>query len=118
LVALFAAEPMGVVLSMTYTEALFCALALWALVGVLERRWLLAGLCTAAAGLVRWTALALVITVGLAAVVSLARRRESRPLIALLIAPAGLIGYLWWTGVQVRPGGEQLRAWFDLERQG
>ena len=33
LVALFAAAPMGVVLSMAYTEALFCALAAWALVG-------------------------------------------------------------------------------------
>ena len=33
LVALFAAAPMGVVLSMAYTEALFCALAVWALVG-------------------------------------------------------------------------------------
>ena len=48
LVALFAAAPMGVVLSMAYTEALFCAPAVWALVGVLRRQWLLAGLCTAA----------------------------------------------------------------------
>ena len=43
LVALFAASPMAVVLSMTYSEATFCALAAWSLVGVVERRWILAG---------------------------------------------------------------------------
>jgi hypothetical protein len=69
LVALFAAAPMGVVLSMAYTEALFCALAVWALVGVLRGQWLLAGLCSAAAGLVRPTGSALALAVGLAAVV-------------------------------------------------
>ncbi|HWO66510.1 MAG TPA: hypothetical protein VNO31_41395, partial [Umezawaea sp.] len=42
LVALFAASPMAVVLSMTYSEATFCALAAWALVGVVERKWVLA----------------------------------------------------------------------------
>ena len=48
LVALFAAAPMGVVLSMAYTEALFCALAVWALVGVLRGQWVLAGACAGA----------------------------------------------------------------------
>ncbi len=67
LAALFAAAPMSVVLSMAYTEALFCALAAWSLVGVLRRHWLLAGLCAACAGLVRPTATALVAAVGLAA---------------------------------------------------
>lgn len=119
LVALFAAAPMGVVLSMSYTEALFCALAVWALVGVLEERWVLAGVCCAGAGLVRSTAFALVLTVVLAAVVDLVRRRESgRPLIAIVLAPLGLAGYLWWTGLRVRPDAglfEQLRTWSDLE---
>ena len=80
LVALFAAAPMGVVLSMAYTEALFCALAVWALVGVLRGQWLLAGLCSAAAGLVRPTGSALALAVGLAAlvaVVAAARRRAA-----------------------------------------
>ena len=48
---------MGVALSMTYTEALFCAFAAWSLVAVLRRQWLLAGVCAASApGLVRPTA--------------------------------------------------------------
>ncbi len=121
LVALFAAAPMGVVLSMAYTEALFCALAVWALVGVLEERWLLAGVCCACAGLVRSTALALALAVGLAALVCLLRRGTARPAAALLLAPVGLAGYLWWTGLRVRPDAglaDQLRTWPDLEWQG
>ncbi len=76
LVALFAAAPMGVVLSMAYTEALFCAFAVWALVGVLRGQWLLAGLCSAAAGLVRPTGSALALAVGLAALVAVVGRRD------------------------------------------
>lgn len=114
LVALFAASPMGVVLSMAYSEALFCALAVWALVGVLERRWLLAGMCCAAAGLVRPTAAALVVAVGLAALVAAYRDRGRRPWAALLLAPAGLLGYLGF--VASRTG--RADGWFVVQRQG
>ena len=87
LVALFAAAPMGVVLSMAYTEALFCAFAVWALVGVLRGQWLLAGLCSAAAGLVRPTSSALALAVGLAALVAVVGRRDGlRPWVAGVLA--------------------------------
>ncbi|NIH78053.1 hypothetical protein FHX46_000583 [Amycolatopsis viridis] len=122
LVALFAATPMSIALSMAYTEALFCALAVWTLVALLERRWELAGVCCLAAGLVRSTALALIIAVAVAAVTALVRRTDGvRPLAALALAPAGLFGYLWWTGLRVHPGAglaEQLSTWSDLEWQG
>jgi hypothetical protein len=121
LVALFAAEPMGIALSMAYTEAMFCALAAWGLVGVVERRWWLAGTCAALAGLVRSSAFALVGAVALAALVSAIRRRQWRPVVAIALAPIGLLGYLWWTGVRARPGADlltQLRTWSDLEWQG
>jgi hypothetical protein len=122
LVGLFAAAPMGIVLSMTYTEALFCALAAWALVGVLERRWVLAGTCCAAAGFVRSSALALVVAIVLAALVCLVQRREDwRPAAAMALAPTGLAGYLWWTGLRVHPDAgliERLRTWSELEWQG
>ncbi|HJQ47646.1 MAG TPA: hypothetical protein VJ870_15215 [Amycolatopsis sp.] len=120
LVALFAAAPMGVALSMAYTEALFCALAVWALVGVLERRFVLAGVCCAAAGLVRSSALALAIAVGLAALAYVPRERR-RAAAAVVLAPLGLVGYLWWTGLRVRPDTgfvERLGTWADLEWQG
>src|SRR5207245_2153309 len=114
--ALFASAPMAIVLSMTYTEALFCALAVWALVGVLEEWWLLAGVCCALAGLVRPTASALVAAVGLAAIITLVRRRGRgwQTWVGLLLAPAGLLGYLAW--VAQRTG--RLSGWFDLQRTG
>jgi len=115
LVVLFAAAPMGVVLSMTYSEALFCALGVWALNGVLEQRWMLAGVCTAFAGLVRPTAAALVLAVVLAAVVAMVRRRGGlRPWVAALLAPLGLLGYLSWVGWQTH----SLFGWFTLQSTG
>lgn len=115
LVALFAAAPMGVVLSMAYTEALFCAFAVWALVGVLRRQWLLAGLCSAAAGLVRPTGSALALAVGLAALVAVVDRRDGpRPWVAVLLAASGLLGYLGYVGWRTgTPTG-----WFDIQRTG
>jgi hypothetical protein len=115
LVALFAASPMAIVLSMAYSEALFCAFAAWSLVGVLERRWVLAGTCCALAGLVRPTAAALVIAVGLAALVAVMRRTDGwRPWVGGALAPIGLLGYLSWVGAQT---GE-VDGWFALQERG
>jgi hypothetical protein len=115
LVALFAAAPMSVVLTMTYSEALFCALAAWALVGVLERKWILGGLSCAAAGLVRPTSAALVLAVGVAALVAVIQRRDGwRPWLCLVLAPAGLLSYLGW--VAAKTGS--LTGYFKLQNQG
>lgn len=115
LVVLFAASPMAVSLSMTYSEALFCALAAWSLVGVLEGNWLLAGLAAAGTGLVRPTAAALVATVLIAAVVAIVRRRDGFwPWLGLVTAPAGLLGYLGY--VAHRTG--HLTGWFQLQERG
>ncbi|WAC58065.1 hypothetical protein OVA31_09250 [Gordonia sp. SL306] len=92
LVALFAATPMSVVLNMAYTEALFCALAVWALIGILERNWLLAGICACLAGASRPTAMVLIGVVMLAAL--LARRDGWRAWAAVVISPLGYLGYL------------------------
>jgi hypothetical protein len=114
LVALFAAAPTGVVLSMGYTEALFCAFAVWALVGVLRERWLLAGVCAGLAGLVRPTGSALALAVGLAAVVAAVRGRSARPLVAAVLAPLGLLGYLAFVGIRTgSPTG-----WFTVQSSG
>ncbi|MEU5693558.1 hypothetical protein [Actinosynnema sp. NPDC020468] len=114
LVVLFSASPMAVVLSMTYSEATFCALAAWALVGVVERRWLLAGLCCAAAGLVRPTAAALILAVVAAAVVAAWRRDGWRAWVGAVVAPLGLAGYLAY--VAVRTG--QWDGWFAVQQRG
>jgi hypothetical protein len=106
---------MSVVLAMAYSEAMFCALAAWALVGVLERRWLLAGACCALAGLVRSTGAALVLAMCLAAVLAIVSRQSSwRTWVGALLAPAGLFGYLAWVGVRT---GEW-NGWFALQERG
>jgi hypothetical protein len=115
LVALVAAAPMGVVWSMTYSEGLFCACAVWALVGVLRRDWLLAGWCTALAGTVRPTAAALLLAVGVALLIAAVRRQDGwRPWLGGLLAPLGLLGYLLY--VASRTGS--LGGWFTLQRRG
>ncbi|MGQ0842277.1 hypothetical protein [Actinokineospora sp.] len=115
LVALFAASPMAIVLSMAYSESMFCAFAVWALVFVLERNWVAAGLCCAAAGLVRPTAAALILAVGLAAVIAVLHRRDGwRPWVGGVLAPVGLLGYLAW--VATRTG--EWDGWFALQRRG
>jgi hypothetical protein len=115
LVALFAATPMAVVLSMAYSESLFCALAVWALVAVLRGWWALAGLLTLAAGVVRPTATGLIAAVGLAALAAiLTRRDDAGPWVALGLAPLGWLGYLGWVGVRT---GDPL-GWSAIQRTG
>jgi hypothetical protein len=115
LVALVAAAPMGVVWTMTYSEGLFCAAAVWALVGVLRRHWVAAGMCTALAGTVRPTGAALLLAVDLALVVAVVHApRDRRAWLGGVLAPLGLLGYLWFVAVRTgSPGG-----WFALQRRG
>ncbi|SMD24363.1 hypothetical protein [Kibdelosporangium aridum] len=115
LVALWGGAPMAITLSMAYTEALFTALAAWALVGVLERNWLLAGACTAAAGLVRPSASVLVGVVALAAIVAVFREGKAwQAMVCAVISPIGL--FSWWGYVAKQTGS--LTGWFDIQRQG
>ena len=125
LVAIWAVAPSSTVLSMVYAEALFCALAIWALVALVGRRWLTAGLLTLVAGTVRSTALALILTVCAAAllvVIQAARARQPfaqwwralwwRPLAAVLLAPLGLLGYLGYVALATH----RLDGWFWVEK--
>jgi hypothetical protein len=121
MVALWAMAPGSMVLSMVYAEALFCALAVWALVALLDRRWLTAAGLTVAAGTVRSTVVALIAALTVAALTALiqaARQRQPvaswwRPLAALVIAPLGLLGYLGYVALAThRPDG-----WFWVENQ-
>jgi hypothetical protein len=115
LAGLVAAAPMGVVWTMTYSEGLFCACAVWALVSVLRERWVTAGVWVALAGTTRPTAAALLLAVGGALLVAAVRRRDGwRPWLGGLIAPLGLLGYLAFVAVQVgQPSG-----WFGVQRRG
>jgi hypothetical protein len=101
MVALWAVAPGSLVWIMLYSEALFCALAVWSLVALVERRWLTAAGLTILAGTVRSAAIALVAAVavaGLPPVIRAVRAREPigawwRPAVAVVTAPLGLVGY-------------------------
>jgi hypothetical protein len=101
MVALWAVAPGSLVWTMLYSEALFCALAVWSLVALVERRWLTAAGLTILAGTVRSTAVALVAAVAVAAmppVIRAVRAREPirawwHPVAAALATPLGLLGY-------------------------
>ncbi|WP_244882820.1 hypothetical protein [Gordonia desulfuricans] len=127
LVALFAATPMSVVLNMAYTETLFCTLSVWALVGVLRRQWVLAGICAALVGTVRPTAVVVIGVVMLAVLIDRfgpggERRRADDgstwqsvvPWIAFVISPVGYLGYLGYVWSQTgSPTG-----WFAVQTEG
>jgi hypothetical protein len=118
--ALWAVAPGSIVLTMLYSEALFCALAIWVLVALAEQRWLVAAALTILAGTVRSSALALIAAVTVAALLALigaARARLGiatwwRPAVALLLSPLGLLGYWAYVGWAVR----RLDGWVVLEK--
>ena len=101
MVALWAVAPGSLVWAMLYSEALFCALAVWSLVALVERRWLTAAGLTILAGTVRSTAVALVAAVVVAALPPADPGRASARARRRLVAsrwpcwplPLGLLGY-------------------------
>ena len=101
MVALWAVAPGSLAWIMLYSDALFCALAVWSLVALVERRWLTAAGLTILAGTVRSTALALIAAVAVAALLPVIRSVRSgepvgawwRPAVAAVTAPLGLAGY-------------------------
>lgn len=96
---LWTAFPMSVVLSTTYTEAVFTMFGAAALLFAFRRRWLLAGLAAALAGAVRSPGILFAGAVGIAALEAIIRRREWRSLVGAAIAPLGFlgsVGYIGW----------------------
>jgi len=112
-VALWAIMPTAIFQSMIYSEALYAALAAWAIYALLESRWLTAGGLTVVAGLSRPSAIALVVVVCAACLVAIVRNRGRwRAAAGLLVAPCGLGGYLLWLGIRLH----NLDAWFISQR--
>lgn len=116
-VGLWAALPMSIVLSMMYSEALFVALAVWALYAVLVDQWLTAGVLALAAGLVRTSGLALGIAIFAAAAGYLVRRRRAgetatlRPEVGAIVSVLGVP--LWWLYVAIDTG--RADGWFAVQ---
>lgn len=109
---LFAATPMSVVLTMAYTEAIYCAFAGWALWMILEKRWVAAGLLTLCAGGTRTTAVALIAVLLIAAFVN--RHDGWRPWAGAALAPLGWLSWMVIVGLRVgAPSG-----WFHVQSNG
>ena len=116
-VLMVATMPLSVVFAMPYTEAMFCALAVWSLVCGARDSWPAAGLLAAAAGLVRPTAAAVVLAVWVGAALAWRRGRVDgvRAAVAALVAPLGVLGYLGY--VAAATTGD-IGAWSESERKG
>lgn len=115
LVALWAATPHSVVLTLAYTEPLLAALAAWALYAVLRRRWLWAAGLAVLAGLTRPTGIAVAAAVSAVALHALLVRRSRAPEVwaAALLAPAGWAAYVLAVGIRTgEPAG-----YFTVQRR-
>ncbi|WP_242624070.1 hypothetical protein [Micromonospora kangleipakensis] len=115
LAVLWGVLPHSIVQSMSYSEGIFTAFAAWSLYALLRARWVTAGVLCLLAGLTRPTASSLLAVVCLAALIAVVRRRNGwRPWAALVLAPAGWVGYLAWVGWRTgRPDG-----WFHIQDAG
>ncbi len=115
LVALWAALPHSVELTIAYTESLFAALAIWSLYCVLRGRWLWAGALAALAGLSRPSGFAIAVAVSLAAGYEALRRRGRVPVslwAGAVLAPLGWLGYVLWVGSRI---GDVLGGYFTVQ---
>ncbi|MGV0341823.1 hypothetical protein [Corynebacterium mastitidis] len=104
--------PMAITFSMPYTEAPFGALAMWSLVAMMDRRWLLAGALIFLCGFVRLTAVDLAAV--LAVMVLLRARTQWRAWAGLALSPLSALGYVWWAS---RHAGE-VGGYFGLQKEG
>jgi Glycosyltransferase family 87 len=115
LVVLFCTQPMSIVLSMGYSEALFSALVAGALLACWYQRWIIAGVVTCLAGLTRPTGAAVAVALLVTVIVALVRRRARwTALIGAAIGLAGVPAYLLWVGLRVG----HLDAWFEIQTSG
>ncbi|NUR59702.1 MAG: hypothetical protein HOV87_13685 [Catenulispora sp.] len=98
-VALWAVVPTAIIQVWPYADGLFVAFAAWALYAVLRRAWIAAGVLTFFGGLTRPSAFALILAVGLFALVSILRREDGwRPWVCAAVAPLGMLGYIAFVG--------------------
>jgi hypothetical protein len=113
-VALLVTWPGAFVLSMVYGEGLLIALSAGALLALQRRRWVTAGVCAGFATATDPVAGAVVVACAVAAAVAIRRRGEWRSLAAVVLSPAGLVGFFSYLWVHT---GDPL-AWFDDQRAG
>jgi hypothetical protein len=112
-VMLYCVFPGAMAFGMLYSEPLAVALGAAALLALLDRRWLLAGIIGAVATAERPTMIVLVAVSGVAAVQAIWTRREWRALIAPALTPLGVLAYFGYLGHRYHDYG----YWFWIEKK-
>jgi hypothetical protein len=113
-VILYCVFPGAMTFGILYSEPLGVALAACALLALVDRRWLLAGIIGALATAERPTLVVLVVAAGAAAAVAIRDRREWRALLAPALTPLGIVLYFDFLGHRYHDYG----YWFKVVRAG
>ncbi|HUZ26471.1 MAG TPA: hypothetical protein VMV07_22170 [Streptosporangiaceae bacterium] len=113
-VALYCFFPGAMTFGMLYSEPLAVALGVAALLALLDRRWLLAGIIGAACTAERPIMIVLVGVAGFAALQAIWVRREWRALIAPVLTPLGMLAFFGYLGRRYH----NYAFWFRAERDG
>nr|WP_234456604.1 hypothetical protein [Corynebacterium macginleyi] len=103
--------PMSIVFAMPYTEALFGALAMWAVVMLHDQRWIMAGVLIFLAAFVRLTAVNLIVV--FAIMVFLQARRSWWAWLSVVVSALPLVGYIWWANRHLSGAG----GYFGLQEK-
>jgi hypothetical protein len=113
-VMLYCFFPGAITFSLLYSEPLAVALGAAALLALLDRRWLLAGIIGALGTAERPTLIVLVAVSGVAAAQAIWTRREWRALLAPALTPLGVLGFFGYLGHRYH----DYAFWFRVERAG
>ena len=113
-VLLYCFFPGAMTFGMLYSEPLAVALGAAALLALVERRWLLAGIAGAVGGAERPTLLILTAVAGVAALQAIWTRRDWRALLAPALTPLGALAFFGYLGHRYH----DYAFWFRVEHEG
>jgi hypothetical protein len=110
-VVLYCLFPGAMTFALLYSEPLAVAISAAAILAMLNRRWLLAGIAGAAATAERPTLIILVVVFGVAAIQALWTRREWAALLAPTLTPLGVLAFFAYLGHRYH----DYKFWFRVE---
>jgi len=113
-VMLFCVFPGAMTFAIEYSDPLAVALAAFALLALVDRRWLLAGIIGALGTAERATLVVLAIVAGVAAIQAIWDRREWRALLAPALTPLGILAFFDFLGHRYHNYG----YWFLVVNKG
>jgi hypothetical protein len=113
-VILYCFFPGAMTFGMLYSEPLAVAIAAAALLALLSRRWLLAGILGAAGTAERPTLIILAVVAGVAALQAIWTRRDWWSLLAPALTPLGMLAFFGYLGHRYH----DYKFWFQVEKAG